>query len=378
MAALPVPPRRMCASDRTCYGAFLWYVVDTAAIALNLRVPRTLQRAACFYHDFLFDRSAALCPCPLGVAPPPTTEEAVQRVRATLCDLDACFRRYEAMHQGKRMSYGTLRCHTRYVEAFYHSVLAAEKRAAAVWGQHRGRQRHLGGRLGAMLLPRCRHAPGRATDVCLFPNEIRAVFAHAGRDGCPPIQRLLLVLFLSTGLRVGGMQKLRLMESVPDVAACHTLCTIEKGGVARTVFLSAACKAALAAWWRGGRGPADNLYVFPGSTAEGHIGTSRIGAHCKALLLGGGVPAHKAFSHCFRHTVVILLHMLGVSYETVSRWIGHRSAVLTSSVYGKLPMQTLRTLSQRVPFIGGGSQTMDCLTRDWEDVAQLISHPPWA
>jgi hypothetical protein len=69
--------------------------------------------------------------------------------------------------------------------------------------------------------------------------------------------------------------------------------------------------------------------------------------------------------------------MLGVSYETVSRWIGHRSAVLTSSVYGKLPIQTLRALSQRVPFIGGGTQTIDAITREWEGVAELIAHPPW-
>jgi site-specific recombinase XerD len=211
-------------------------------------------------------------------------------------------------------------------------------------------------------------------DNCLLPHEVCALLQQLDTGGTR-LQRLLVLLFLSTGLRIGGMQRLIITEH--PVEQCRVLQTQEKGNELRTILLSDACHRDLCEWWHTDRGGVDGVYVFPGRGGKGHIGLSYLGAQCKRVLLASGVHTAKAHPHIFRHSTIIMLHVLGVSYETVSKWIGHRSAVLTSSVYGKLPLQTLRAMAMKVPFIGGTATTLDPIIKSWGVAAHLIADPPW-
>lgn len=168
-------------------------------------------------------------------------------------------------------------------------------------------------------------------------------------------------VFLQTGLRIGGLARLQLPSS--SVASLdttsstylttrlfcvirvvtshkHLLTTIEKNGKLRRVLLPVACTRLLADWLvvrgRGTPGP----WVFPSSkdpTTSVH--RNWIWTVCRRIFRRADVNGPHVHPHTFRHTVIRLLYMNGVTMERIAKWIGHSSAAITSDTYNRLQNQ---------------------------------------
>lgn len=239
--------------------------------------------------------------------------------------------------------------------------------------------------------------------------EIRRIVVAAETT----LERLIVALFISTGLRLGGLCRLQILlpggRHLPRHArdVPKTLVTIEKGRKQRTVHINSVCRSELHFWmWLlfaqpnkkkgGGSTPgiwvllaqwfcnqkanqgtndthkkSDNScqppvgqdasrgsFVFPGRTEGSPISRSKIWGLCRSLFSKAGVFGAHAHPHTFRHTVVKILFLTGNSFEIISKWIGHSSVTLTAGVYGKLGAADIQNQIQNVPFVESVTRTL--------------------
>ena len=112
----------------------------------------------------------------------------------------------------------------------------------------------------------CREPPPpeeQAQRVYAFsPTEVRRLVELA----CTTQEQLVLMLFLTTGLRLGGVARLRLNGPAPrtPTEVPDELTTTEKLNRVRTIHPTDCCRVLLARWYAHGRpGPTDSSYVFP-------------------------------------------------------------------------------------------------------------------
>lgn len=193
-------------------------------------------------------------------------------------------------------------------------------------------------------------------------------------------EQLVILLFLTWGLRIGGLVRLCASPS-----QCE-LYTIEKGGQQRILGpLSPVCRVLLRKWYEHGRQQTSthNTYVFPSKGGRGrhsgeqhHICTMSIWRLCRRVFRRAGLTDSHAHPHTFRHTVIQMVHMCGVPYAVISKWIGHSSSDLTSGVYGRMSMADTQALLQRAcPFL----QPVDDSSLDprieWRALALHLGNP---
>lgn len=268
--------------------------------------------------------------------------------------------------------------------------------AAAPWGgfgtsgssavdEAERRRRHaLRTRVAELRLRLCRPSssgPGAAAPHgggggALSCEEAHRVLEAAHSD----LERLVVLLFLTTGLRIGGVARLRR----PPSTGRHTtaaevpaeLETTEKNGVVRRVQLSHVCRVFVSRWLRHGdhRGSA---YLFPSARQPARaVGTRRLWGVCRVVFERAGVPG--GHPHAFRHTVVQLLYLAGgLSFETIAKWIGHRSVTVTSGVYGQLRQADLQSRLLGVPFLAEDAGGQAARRAAWRRLAETIRSPPY-
>ena len=238
----------------------------------------------------------------------------------------------------------------------------------------------------AELRERCCHEPpagaaaaGLAERVYAFrPAEVRRMVDGA----CTTQEQLLLMLLLTTGLRLGGVARLRL----PAAAAVHTaadvpseLVTCEKSQRVRRIHPTRCVRVLLARWFTHGRraaaGPEDApVYVFPSPVVRGApVSTHHLWQVCRGLFGRVGLSGAHVHPHTFRHTVVHLLYMTGSSFEAIAKWIGHASPATTSGVYGRLALRDVEAGLAPVAFLA--REGADDEAQAWHSLARFLEAP---
>jgi integrase len=313
-------------------------------------------------------------------------------------------------HAMQRMSFDHFKRQVRYMSLFYSKVLNPGSRSAiplpvcggrrvprdAPWGE------------GSSSSSLATSAGSSAMDEHLREErqELRSILATIRSDACTVVspeqeervfafsceevevivntasstlERLVIVVLLSTGLRLGGLSRLRfdgsLLETPNRATQIPThLFTVEKNGKSRKVELNATCRVLLARWYRDERGDVRSPFGFPSRTASDRpCSTRRLWCVCRAIFTRAKMTGDHLHPHTFRHTVIQMLYMIGKSFECIAKWIGHANPSITSGVYGRLKSDDVSSALQGVPFI---PQVDRGSRKDaWLRVAKLINEP---
>ena len=160
-------------------------------------------------------------------------------------------------------------------------------------------------------------------------------------------ERLIVCLFLTLGLRIGGLSRLQWRQHLsPEALRCpqtvpQEMITVEKNCRLRPVLLATGVRILVARYYREHpqRAVGDNRYLFPSSrpsSRRAHVSTHHIWTRCKAIFARCGLQGSHVHPHTFRHTVIQILFMRGRTFEQIAKWIGHSSPTITSGVYGRL------------------------------------------
>ena len=238
-------------------------------------------------------------------------------------------------------------------------------------------RRELLGLVHELRLRACRPPSPTAPERSAFSRaEVHAIV----RAAASPLEQLVVVLLLTTGLRLGGLVRLRAAEGLDDI-----LETVEKNGRPRTVRPTHACRWLLTRWYAAGGRPAGG-YVFPSPMRAGApLSTRRMHQVCARVFERAGVRGPVAHPHAFRHTVVHMLFMNGSSFvrgraarplapppEAIAKWIGHASPAVTSSVYGRLSEREVEASLQGVPFL---AEDRARVAGEWRELARFLCAP---
>ena len=187
-------------------------------------------------------------------------------------------------------------------------------------------------------------------------------------------ERLVVLLFLSTGLRLGGVCRLKITHAAGGAGAGavnRTAFAIEKNHIVREVVLSPAVLALIEAWLPE-RGASPEGYLFPGTPdATKPVGRSTLWRVCRCVFTRAGVHGDHVHPHTFRHTTIKLLYIgLGKTFDGISKWIGHANPAVTSGVYGRLQAEEVSRM------VVDDDEEGANVDRDrWRDVSRHLRDP---
>lgn len=184
--------------------------------------------------------------------------------------------------------------------------------------------------LGELRQRFCRDPPTaleRAERVYAFtPKEVRRLVEMA----CTTNEQLVCMLFLTTGMRLGGVARLQLVGPPPRTAeeVPAELVTTEKNNKMRTIRPTPCCRVLLARWYTQGRSThpkhTHSSFVFPSLVGDEdrNVPPRHIWHVCRGLFARAGIQGPHAHPHSFRHTVV---------HPVCIRWSNRRCTVGISS-----------------------------------------------
>ena len=241
-------------------------------------------------------------------------------------------------------------------------------------------QRRLLRRVREILHDRCRRLPPLACDneeaepfFAFTAAEVRAILEAA----VSTLERLIVLLFLTTGVRIGGLTRLRTggkkkFLHITEVPA--TLRTLEKNGRMHTVFLTPACRTLVVDYHR--QVPSGSDYLFPSPRIPSHpISTSFVWKLCQRLLHRAGIRGPHAHPHTFRHTLIHLMYMGGTPFDHIAKFVGHANPNITSQVYGRLRYADMLSAIRGVPFLQDVSTTLQEHREEWIQLGHLLRDP---
>lgn len=234
------------------------------------------------------------------------------------------------------------------------------------------------------------------------PREVRSIVEAAATAQ----ERLVILLFLTTGLRIGGLCRLQVPEGPlrqpRQPPAPHEVptewTTVEKNGRPRRVRLCDSCRILIARWYNSHcRADGGGLYLFPGKRGgDGATSPRHIWDVCSRVFARAGITGPHVHPHTFRHTVVHMLYMQGMSFDRIAKckhvyvpvfprthigawqsWIGHAHPSVTSGVYGRLSQEDIHGLmGGAFPFSEEGSSgPSEDVRAEWGRVARFINRP---
>ena len=235
---------------------------------------------------------------------------------------------------------------------------------------------------------------GRGERVYAFtPDEVYRIVESATTVR----ERLIVVLLLTTGLRIGGLCRLtvgeggasvmeRLLdERFPcwmDVPSRYT--TVEKGGKRREIGpLMPSVRVLVAQWirWERPREGGGSKYLFPAAQkkqapAPVHMSIRAardvINRVFDKALIPRDAPHRRP--HTFRHTCIQMLRYNGLSFDDISKWIGHSSVSITSGVYGRLRQEDVQSvIAEKVPIMAASGS--NSAPHEWQRVARMLRNP---
>ncbi|MCG6857132.1 MAG: site-specific tyrosine recombinase XerD [Salaquimonas sp.] len=158
----------------------------------------------------------------------------------------------------------------------------------------------------------------------------------------------LVELIYATGMRVSELVSLPAGAARPNQPF---LSITGKGGRERIVPLSERSKAAidtyLAARKQAGKGAVDKArsteFLFPASSAEGHVTRQAFARDLKDLAVRAGLDASKLSPHVLRHAFASHLLQNGADLRVVQQLLGHAD-ISTTQIYTHILDERLRRL----------------------------------
>lgn len=184
-------------------------------------------------------------------------------------------------------------------------------------------------------------------------NELEAIYEQSKnklRD------ELMILLFCTTGMRVGGLVNMRVSNirtiENGEVVICETGRTLEKNRKWFTFVICSKLKKLLWEWIAIKRKYMfDNDYLFPSRNGE-CLTTNTVYTIVKRMCKNAGIVGPHTHPHSFRHTYAHMLLECGNSVENVARMLGHSSVSTTEEYYLK---ESAAEVSRRanIPWIDG-------------------------
>lgn len=259
--------------------------------------------------------------------------------------------------------------------SFGSSASSSEEEASA-----RNERKKLKGLLAKIQNEVCQQKREESCTFDLDPDEVRRSLRAADTR----LERLVVVLFMTWGLRIGGLCRLQLtgesnclsIRQASDVPVM--LITTEKNQKIRRIGpLNEICKHLIAEWCTLDRPSVSNAYIFPSSSGKyPHMSTSRIWRLCNTIFVRAGLDTAKSniHPHAFRHTVVHMMYQCGASFEAIAKWIGHSNVKTTSNVYGRLRQEETNDLISKVCPHMAASASNGSVER-WKELARFLQNP---
>lgn len=208
------------------------------------------------------------------------------------------------------------------------------------------------------------------------PQEVRKILSSA----VTTLERLVVWVFLTTGLRIGGLARLQVGigpyeygSEVPKIAS-----TVEKNGKSRTVFIGHTGRILICRWFREERPSSGTRFLFPSHVRPDRNASTRwIWTICMRVFRNAGLLNNNSISHVhphtFRHTFVHYMYMTGHSFEQIAKFIGHSNPATTSGIYGRLRIEDAETNAVGLPWLedSGSTNTKE----EWESIGKLLLSP---
>lgn len=163
--------------------------------------------------------------------------------------------------------------------------------------------------------------------------------AYRSRDYC------IITLFLNCGLRLSELCSINISAIRED-----TLLVMGKGGKERTIYLNAACVAALNDYYPDRIKPKDSekdaLFI---SRLGKRIGPRAVQNIIRKNMLAAGIDPKRYSTHKLRHTAATLMYQYGqVDIRNLQMILGHES-VATTEIYTHTKKEALHDAVERNP-----------------------------
>jgi len=170
----------------------------------------------------------------------------------------------------------------------------------------------------------------------LAEDEVGRLIQAVEARGKPDRLRLttMIELLYGTGLRVSELAGLTMAALLPDRSGLRVK---GKGGKERVVPLGSHARVCLDAWLAvrrqaaHGRGPASR-FLFPSSSASGHLTRQRILQLVKELAVDAGIDPGRLSPHVLRHAFATHLLDHGADLRAVQAMLGHAD-IATTQIY---------------------------------------------
>jgi hypothetical protein len=169
------------------------------------------------------------------------------------------------------------------------------------------------------------------------------------------LERLVVYLAFSTGLRAGGIARIRLPTNMQAIAyhrghrikpveIDEHMNTIEKYGADRRFRLRQAGRILVADWLNYLRPKVDSPFLFPATRCSDPrkgfepMATNTLRKVFMDVCARAGVQGSHVHLHTCRHTLIHWMKGEGCTWEDIAQWIGHSDPSITIKAYGKLSM----------------------------------------
>lgn len=219
-------------------------------------------------------------------------------------------------------------------------------------------------------------APPPPRQWAFRPDEVLAILDAA----LTTPERLIVLLLVTTGLRLGGLCRLRTTtrahwgHEIP-VEALHT---VEKGNRPRNLVLLAPVRICLARYFREDQRDVTGCLVFPAARdpTQRSLHPTNMWQRIRVVLRRAGLTGPHAHPHTFRHTYVHMMRLMGVPTEIIAKMIGHANLQTTERVYSRFDPHELSSLAAGVPIFGGSVAAAQVSLRErWQEVVTRINCP---
>jgi len=176
---------------------------------------------------------------------------------------------------------------------------------------------------------------GRALPKYLSPEEIELLISSSEDTKNAIRLRCMIELLYASGLRVSELCELPLAANLGDKLLIHG-----KGAKERLVPMHPGAQKALEHWLNV-RGDIDSKYVFPTTSATGHItrdGFFKILKKCAVL---AGIDPSRVSPHVLRHSFASHLLAGGANLRVIQTMLGHED-ISTTQIYTHVLPEKLR------------------------------------
>ena len=174
------------------------------------------------------------------------------------------------------------------------------------------------------------------SDIHRFQKDELEALYTASRS--VPRDYLMYILMITTGMRVGGLSKIRTSDVVAvkgaEVTVRRTGRTLEKGSKWFTFVLAPVAREPLVNWVKLYRPASNSEYLFPSKGGvDAHISTNTLRSAFGKMCRRAGLEGEHLHPHSLRHSFAHILLEVGNDVDKISKLLGHSSSEVTEKYY---------------------------------------------